>query len=232
MTADPGISVLIPALDAEAGLPAVLDSLEPGRREGLIAEVLLCDGGSKDQTARVARDRGARVLSAGRANRGRQLATAAAAAGADWLLFLHADTRLAPGWVGAAERFMSVPRNARRAGYFRLELDDPAPQARRIEAVANWRARTLGLPYGDQGLLITKSLYGSLGGYRPLALMEDVDFVRRLGRRRLVMLESEAITSAARYRRGGWLLRPLRNLGILALYFAGLPPAWLKRLYG
>ncbi|MDJ0608709.1 MAG: TIGR04283 family arsenosugar biosynthesis glycosyltransferase [Kiloniellales bacterium] len=232
MTPAPKISVLIPALDAEEGLPAVLDSLEPGRREGLVAEVLLCDGGSKDQTARVARDRGARVLSAGRANRGRQLATAAAAAGTDWLLFLHADTRLAAGWAGAAQRFMAVPRNERRAGYFRLVLDDPAPQARRVEAVANWRARRLGLPYGDQGLLIAKSLYGSLGGYRPLALMEDVDFARRLGRRRLIMLEGEAITSAARYRKGGWLLRPLRNLSILLLYFAGLPPAWLKRLYG
>ena len=62
--------------------------------------------------------------------------------------------------------------------------------------------------------------------------MEDVDFARRLGRRRLIMLEGEAITSAARYRKGGWLLRPLRNLSILLLYFAGLPPAWLKRLYG
>jgi len=127
---------------------------------------------------------------------------------------------------------MAQPGAAERAAVFRLRLDDAAPAARRIEKLAAWRSRRLGLPYGDQGLLIARRLYDQLGGYRPLPLMEDVDLVRRLGRRRLAALGSAAVTSAARYRRDGWWLRPLRNLALLALYYLGLPPRWLARLYG
>ena len=115
---------------------------------------------------------------------------------------------------------------------FRFALDDPDPRARRIERLARWRGRVLGVPYGDQGLLISRAFYDVLGGYRPLPLMEDVDMVRRIGRRRLVELDAAAVTSAARYRAGGWWLRPVRNLSILGLYFLGAPPALLKRLYG
>ena len=94
------------------------------------------------------------------------------------------------------------------------------------------RCRRFGLPYGDQGLLISRAHYERLGGFRPLPLMEDVDLVRRIGRNDLVPLEADAITSAARYRRDGWWFRPLRNLTCLSLYFAGLPPQALRRLYG
>jgi hypothetical protein len=93
------------------------------------------------------------------------------------------------------------------------------------------RALIFGLPYGDQGLLIPKRFYDRLGGYAPLPLMEDVDLVRRIGRRRLVMLKSLAVTDAARYVSGGYLVRPLRNLSLLALYFLGVPPKVLARLY-
>ena len=75
-------------------------------------------------------------------------------------------------------------------------------------------------------------LYDEIGGYKPHPLMEDVDIVRRLGARRLVLFDSAAVTSAERYRRDGWILRPARNLSLLTLYFLGLPPAWLARLYG
>ena len=94
-----------------------------------------------------------------------------------------------------------------------------------------WRCRVLALPYGDQGLLIARAFYESLGGYRPLPLMEDVDLIRRIGRSRLRMLDATATTSAARYRRDGWTLRPLRNLLCLSLHFAGVPPKALLRFY-
>ena len=88
------------------------------------------------------------------------------------------------------------------------------------------------MPYGDQGLLIERAFYRQLGGFHALPLMEDVDFVRRIGRHQLVVLDADAITSAARYERDGWFARPMRNLGCLALYFAGLPPTVIRRLYG
>ena len=97
---------------------------------------------------------------------------------------------------------------------------------------AAWRGRRLGLPYGDQGLLLSRAFYRRLGGFRPLQLMEDVDLVRRIGRRHLQVLDSRAVTSAARYRSGGWRWRPIRNLAVLTLYFLGLPTRVLARLYG
>ena len=226
-----GLSVIVPALDAAASLPASLAALDEARRAGLLREVLVVDGGSSDATAEVAARAGARVLAAP-PGRGQQLSAGAAAAAADWLLFLHADTVLGPGWTAAARAFMAHPEARQRAAVFRLALDDPDPRARRIERLAAWRARVLGLPYGDQGLLISRAFYQGLGGFRPLVLMEDVELMRRIGRARLVTLEAEALTSAARYRAGGWWLRPLRNLSLLGLYFLGAPPKLLKRLYG
>ncbi|MGF1608887.1 MAG: glycosyl transferase family 2, partial [Kiloniellales bacterium] len=125
--------------------------------------------------------------------------------------------------------------NRERAAAFRLALDDPDPRARRIERLANWRARRLGLSYGDQGLFIARAFYDSLGGFRPLPLMEDVDLVRRIGRGRMAQLDCDLLTSAARYRQGGWWGgwwgRPLRNLSLLSAYFLGVPPAVLQRYY-
>jgi hypothetical protein len=119
-----------------------------------------------------------------------------------------------------------------KAGYFRLRFASTDPRARRLERLVAWRCRTFGLSYGDQGLLIERRFYRQTGGFRALPLMEDVDLMRRIGRRNLVALDAEAITSAERYERDGWLARPIRNLSCLALYFAGLSPIVIKRLYG
>ena len=88
------------------------------------------------------------------------------------------------------------------------------------------------MPYGDQGLLIARTLYDQVGGFRPLPLMEDVDLARRLGRRRLARIGGRVIASARRYRHDGYIRRPLRNLLCLSLYLAGVPAARIVRLYG
>ena len=123
------------------------------------------------------------------------------------------------------------PENAGKAAYFGLRFDDQQSGARRIERMVAWRSRTLGLPYGDQGLLIHRAFYDQIGGYRPMPLMEDVDLVRRIGKRRLVALDAEITTSAARYQRDGWWFRPVRNLLCLALYFCRVPPRIIARIY-
>lgn len=220
------LSVVIPVLNAARTLPACLAALARWPD----ADILVSDGGSTDASTVDAVRNGARIVT-GSPGRGAQLARGAAAATGDWLLFLHADTVLDQDGTRAAQDFIQDPVNARRAAYFRLALDDADPRARRVERLAAWRCRALALPYGDQGLLIPRALYDSLGGYRPLPLMEDVDLVRRIGRARLVPLDAAAVTSAARYRRDGWLLRPLRNLLCLGLYFAGVPPKALLPLY-
>ena len=89
-----------------------------------------------------------------------------------------------------------------RAAFYKLAFDEPGRRARRTAGLANWRARVLGLPYGDQGLLISRRFYDAVGGHPEEPLMEDVALVRRIGARRLLALESWAVTSAERYRRG------------------------------
>lgn len=219
------LSVIIPALNAGRWLAETLGALRG------VDDIVLVDGGSADRTVEIAAACGARVISAPR-GRGTQLIAGAMATKGDWLLFLHADTVLENGWRDQAARFMSSGENAERAATFRFAVDDPSPQARRLERLVNWRTRALGLPYGDQALLIRHDFYQSLGGYPPWPIMEDVELVRRIGRRRLVILDARAHTSAERWQRDGWTRRSLRNLVCLTLYMCGMPPRHIVRLYG
>jgi len=219
------VSVIVPTLDAACCLPRCLDAV--ARADALV----VVDGGSRDETVAIAREHGAVVVEAKR-GRGVQLRAGADAVGATWMLFLHADTVLEPNWLDVCAAFMADPANLRRAAVFRFALDDVSPQARRLERMVAWRGRVLCLPYGDQGLLISRTFYDELGGYKPLALMEDVDLVRRIGRARLVVLPVRAVTSAHKWRRDGWMMRSARNVTCLALYFVGVPPRIIQRVYG
>jgi rSAM/selenodomain-associated transferase 2 len=222
------LSVIMPTLNAADTLKGLLQALNIA---AIVKEIVIVDGGSSDDTATIAREAGARVIAAPR-GRGIQLAAGAEAAAGDWLLFLHADCRLEPGWEAAVRSFLSAPRAGLRAGYFDFGLDDPMPAARRLERIVACRCRVLALPYGDQGLLISRPLYCAVGGFAPLPLMEDVDLVRRLGRRRLARIGARCLSSPRRYRREGYWRRPLRNLFCLSLYFAGVSPSRIIRLYG
>lgn len=217
------LSVIIPTLNAEPRLAETLERMKAAD------EIIVVDGGSSDATRMIAERAGVRLIRAPK-GRGAQLAAGAAAANGDWLLFLHADTLPGRRWREAAAAHMAA--NPDTAACFRFRLADKAWQARAIERGVAARVGWLALPYGDQGLLISRRLYGAIGGYRAMPLMEDVDLVRRLGRGRVAVLAEVALTSSERWRRDGWLRRSLRNLACLALYRAGVPPERLGRLYG
>ncbi len=219
------LSVVIPALNTGETLSATLASVRGGAGETIVA-----DGGSADATRDRAEAEGARVIESA-PGRGTQMIAGAGEARGDWLLFLHADTVLAEGWAKAAQRFMTAPENAKRAAYFRFALDDDGAAARRLARLVSLRNRALGLPYGDQGLLIPRDFYDALGGFAPWPLFEDVDLVRRIGARRLTRLSADAVTSAAAFRRQGYLRRSARNLLLLARFYAGASPETLARAY-
>lgn len=218
------ISIVVPVLDDGAALARLLSDLPPDPR----LELVVVDGGEDPAVSALAADRpDMRVIRAGR-GRGRQMNAGAASAGGDWLLFLHADSRLPPGWVDA---ILALPPGT-AGGWFRFAFDDPAWQARLIERGVSWRVRLMGLPYGDQGFFVRRATFDALGGYGDMPLLEDVDFVRRLRRAGpVVELPLPLATSARRYRRDGWLRRSARNVLIVHLYLAGIPPARLARWY-
>lgn len=222
------ISIVIPTLNAAADLPLCLDSLMPGLEGGLIREVIITDGGSGDATEQIAEAAGANFIS-GEPGRGRQLIVGAEAARGDWLLFLHADTALSRDW---AERVSAhIGKKADKAAVFTLAFRSDHPQAKRVAARANRRAKWMGLPYGDQGLLISRKLYDEIGGYDDIPLMEDVRIVQAVGKERLGMLSAEARTSAEKYERDGWRRRSWQNAWLISRYLFGASPEKLAKAY-
>ncbi len=223
------LSIIIPALNTATDLPLCLSSLLPGLETGLIREVILVDAGSTDETKQIAEDCGATVLTSPEPGRAKQLIHGAANARGDWLLFLHADTALSRDW---AERVSAhITERPDKAAAFTLAYRSDATIAKTVARRANWRTRTLGLPYGDQGLLISRQLYDEIGGYPDIQLMEDVKIVQAIGKRRLCLLSAEARTSAAKYERDGWRRRSWHNTWLLTRYLLGADPEKLAKSY-
>ena len=222
------LSIVIPTLEAGAALPACLEAMFEGLRAGLIREVIVSDGGSTDATIAIADAAGAVVVT-GPPSRGGQLRRGAAAAGGAWLMVLHADTVLPEGWVGAVRAQMAHGGPAA----FRLGFDAEGRAPRLVAGWANLRTQAFGLPYGDQALLVSRRAYEAAGGYPDIPLMEDVALARalRARRERIALLPLRVTTSAARYRRDGWLRRGARNLWLLARYLCGADPARLAARY-
>ena len=221
------LSVIIPTLNDERRLPRSFDSLISATVRGVVKEVIVADGGSKDGTLMIVDAAGAKLVRTP-ANKSTQLAEGARTAKSDWLLFLYPETALEQGWELEAETFIERTTLERpRAGVFRFAVDDFGASARRMEFTTWMRSRLFALPYGDQGLLISRHLYQRLEGHRGLPRLEDVDLVRRIGRRRLVWLRSRAIIdSKSLHRRSSGLKKAALTL-LCALRF---PTRMLARL--
>jgi rSAM/selenodomain-associated transferase 2 len=218
---------VIPARNEAARLPGLLAQLASAPR--LIREVVVVDGDSEDATARVARLAGARVLQA-RANRGQQLALGVAASSAPWLLLLHADGCLPAGWDKSLQRAMS--RGDHLVWAFRLAIDGGHPALRLVELAVQLRSRWRQLPYGDQGLLLSRRRLEAAGGVRPLPLMEDLDLVQRLRQQGPIrMLPLALRVDGRRWRRLGVIRTTWINHQLRRAWRRGLSPETLAAVY-
>ena len=222
----PWLSVVIPALDEADRLP---EAIRSAARAPLV-ETIVVDGGSRDSTAEVARELGARLV-VSPPGRAVQMNNGAAAARGEVLLFLHADTRLPFDYLQQIESLLSMPGVV--AGAFRLALDDSRFSLRSIESAANWRSVYRQLPYGDQALFLTRQRFEESDGFRDLPVMEDYDLVRRLRKRgRIAIATSPVITSARRWlARGIWRTTLMHQRMILGWHL-GISPQRLARWRG
>jgi uncharacterized protein len=219
---EPEISIIIPAVNEAANIGAAIRSA----MSETTAEVIVVDGGSSDETVEVARNYGARVVESAR-GRGRQMNSGAAAAQGKILLFLHADTRLPRGYLSRVRRILNTPGTV--AGAFALGIDSSNPLFRIHEAVANFRSRALRMPYGDQGMFLRRRVFESTGGCAPVALMEDLDLVRRLRRMGRIHIANRRIrTSPRRWLRFGLFKTSLLNQVLVIAHGLGVDSRYLR----
>lgn len=221
------LSVIIPTINEEKVLAGTLENI---LHHGKQVEVVVVDGGSRDETVSVAKEAGAKVLRTAPGRAG-QMNLGADRAQGDILLFLHADTRLPHSFYRLVCETMV--RKEVAAGAFRLALDSKKKKLHCVAWGANIRSRILGLPYGDQGIFIRTSLFHELGGYPDLPVMEDFAFIRKAKKKgQIHMLDASVITSARRWQDLGVVRTTVINQLMIAGFLLGLSPQFLAKLYG
>ena len=229
MNKAPALSVMIPCLNEAARLPLLLADL---RRSELSLEILLADGGSSDATAQIAGLVGAHLIGVHPAGRGRQLRAAAARARGDWLLFLHADSRLSQQWSAWLNTLLQRSSTEASAWYFDLRISPSTPARQLLERAVGLRSRWLQRPYGDQGLLLHRDLYERCGGFAELPLMEDLELVQRLSRiADLRRIGLPLTTDGRRWQQDGVLRRSWRNARLRRRWRQGESAAQLAKAY-
>jgi rSAM/selenodomain-associated transferase 2 len=221
------ISIIIPTCNESENIAALLPEL---LSVGNI-EVIVADGSSTDDTPERAAALGAVVLRDLDRNRAFQMNTGAKAAHGEMLLFLHCDTRLAPGFAEHIEHTLAQPGIA--AGAFSLKIGGKNGIGLRIiERLANFRARFFQMPYGDQGIFLTAAFFFSVGGYPPLPIMEDFALIQKLKRKgRITILPMAATTSARRWEKLGLLRTTFLNQAIFLGYLLGIKAEKLAHWY-
>jgi len=173
------ISIIIPTINEANNLPLLLSDLSSMQKEG---EIIIVDCGSEDKTIDIANIYGAKVIISKERNRGLQLDIGAKNSKGEWLIFFHADTRLTHDWFKKINSFLEGNQNS--IYYFEFKINHKKIIYRVLEILVNIRSKFFKQPYGDQGLIIHSSTYFKNNGFRRIPLMEDVDFLRRLNKKK------------------------------------------------
>ena len=224
-----GLSVVVPVLNEARHLPFLLADLQ---RWPDALQIVVVDGGSTDKTIQVAHQGGAQVVQSPVQGRGQQLQRGLQLSQHSWLMVLHADSRLSQHWVDHVQRVLSMARGRQQAWAFDFRVDQRRPMLKLLEWCVALRSRWGQMPYGDQGLLIHRSLYERVGGYRSLALMEDVDLIQRLQQiSRIGALGCGLTTSARRWNHRGVLNQAWSNARLRRRWKNGEDAEQLIRIY-
>ena len=201
------ISIIIPTINEANNLPLLLSDLSINHKDG---EILIIDCGSKDKTIDIANIYGAKVYKSKERNRGLQLDIGAKNSKEEWLIFLHADTRLTHDWFTKIKFVLEGDKNL--IYYFKFKIDNKKITYRVLEILVNFRSQFFKKPYGDQGLIIHRSIYFKNNGFRKIPLMEDVDFLRRLkNKKNLKQFNLPIFTSSRKWERTNIFLQALKN---------------------
>ena len=201
------ISIIIPTINEANNLPLLLSDLSIVKKEG---EILIVDCGSEDKTLDIANIYGAKVYKCNERNRGLQLDIGAKYSKGEWLIFLHADTRLTHDWFGKIKSIFKGDKNI--IYYFTFKINHKKIIYRILEIFVNFRSQYLKKPYGDQGLIMHKSTYLKNNGFRKIAIMEDLDFLRRLKNKKdLKQLNLPIFISPRKWERTNIFLQAFKN---------------------
>ena len=201
------ISIIIPTINEANNLPLLLSDLSSIQKEG---EIIIVDCGSEDKTVDIANIYGAKVYKSEERNRGLQLNIGAKNSKGDWLIFLHADTRLTHDWFKKINSFLNGDKNY--IYYFKFKINNEKIVFRVLEILVNLRSQFFKQPYGDQGLVIHRTTYFKNNGFRKIPLMEDVDFLRRLkNKKKLKQLNLPIFISSRKWEKTNIFLQALKN---------------------
>jgi len=201
------ISIIIPTINEANNLPLLLSDLSSIQKEG---EIIIVDCGSEDKTIDIANLYGAKVFISKERNRGLQLDIGAKNSKGEWLIFLHADTRLTHDWFKKINSFLKGKKNI--IYYFEFKINHKKIIYRVLEILVNIRSKFFKQPYGDQGLIIHRTIYFKNNGFRNIPLMEDFDFLRRLNNKNILkQLNLPIFTSSRKWEGTSIFLQALRN---------------------
>lgn len=220
------ISIIIPVLNEAKIIQPILNLLHTSSQ----VEIIVVDGGSKDNTVEVAIQTGVKVISVAHKGRAAQMNAGANIARGDILLFLHADTKLPSNFVELVVKTLEPDKVV--AGAFELAIDGSAKSLRWIEFLVKVRSRLFSLPYGDQAIFISKKAFINSGGFADLAIMEDFEFIKRIAKQgKIAIAPATVTTSGRRWQKIGVWKTTLINQAIIAGYYLGISPTELSNFY-
>ena len=203
------ISIIIPTLNEANHLPLLFADLNACSND---FDLIIVDGGSKDMTVSIAQIQGVNVIKSPKRNRGYQLSIGASKTQAEWLLFIHADSRLDQSCVNSLFKVINNKASCDFAWYFDFKIKKSNLQFRILEAAVALRSYFLQRPYGDQGLLIHRDLYNSSGGFSSLKIMEDLDLITRITKtNKLKRIRENIYTDDIKWAKSNIIERAIKN---------------------